>query len=262
MESKNVVAEPKSESLEEQLEQLQPVLYRYCVSLTGSVQDAEDLSQQTWMKTFRRLKEHSHPNPEAFLLRVAKNGWIDECRRRKGLRERMQWLHELEDIGAGSEPFEAERAIVALLRYLSPIQRAVFMLRDALDYSIAETAKLLGTSEGAVKAALFRARRALGYVHAACTRNRAEHEREDWPGAQAEELAQQILHAYVEGRTEELIVLVQSQPAGMEGLVVVGHRMQDNKMRSILTTFGPQASYSNGSAVYGIDPAYVMGFTA
>src|SRR5690349_12705162 len=85
----------EQESLGTRLAPLQAALFRYCLSLTGSVQDAEDLSQQMWMKTIRRLAEHGHANPEAFLLRVAKNGWIDECRRRKGLRERLQWLSDL-----------------------------------------------------------------------------------------------------------------------------------------------------------------------
>jgi RNA polymerase sigma-70 factor (ECF subfamily) len=248
------------EHLEARLEQLQSALYRYCLSLTGSVQDAEDLSQHTWVKTIRRLAEHGHANPEAFLLRVAKNGWIDECRRRKGLRERLQWLSELGGPGLESERPEAERAIAALVRHLSPIQRTVFLLRDALGYSIAETAELLGSSEGAVKAALHRARRALADVREACKRDRLDAEPEGWLDAEAEELARQILQAYSEGRTAELIALVQSQPAGSDGLLVVGHYAQ-GAMGQSSASLGPQASFAQGRSPFGTQASVAYGMS-
>lgn len=265
METKDVVIEVKQKQergiLGNQLAQLHAVLYRYCLSLTGAVQDAEDLSQQTWVKTIRRLAKQGHANPEAFLLRVAKNTWIDECRRRNGLRDRLQWLSELGAFVPDRERPEAERAVAALMRHLSPIQRTVFLLRDALGYSIAETAARLGTSEGAVKAALHRARRALVEVREACRRDRVDAEHDGEGDAEEEELSRRILHAYSEGRVEELIALVQSQPAGSEGLLVVGHYAQGAKGQSG-ATHGTQASLSYdmnkssngmmGSTGYGI----------
>lgn len=237
--------EQVKESLEARLEQLQAALYRYCLSLTGAVLDAEDLSQQTWVKTIRRLAEQGHANPEAFLLRVAKNTWIDECRRRKGLRDRLQWLSELEEAVSDRERPEAERAIAALIRHLSPMQRTVFLLRDAFGYSIAETAALLGTSEGAVKAALHRARRALAEVRDECESDRLDAERDGWMDVAMEELTRRILLAYAEGRTEELIALVQSQPAGSEGLLVVGHYSRSSAQGRLSgATLGTQASLS------------------
>lgn len=249
MESNQLAVEPMHDQ-EHKLEQLQAALYRFCLSLTGSVHDAEDLSQQTWMKTIRRLAEHGHDNPEAFLLRVAKNAWIDECRRRKGLRDRLLWLSELGEHVPEREQPDVERAIAALMRYLSPIQRTVFLLRDTLDYSIAETAALLGTSEGAVKAALHRARRALADVREACRTDRGDAGRDEWLDAEAEELARRILNAYAEGRIDELIALVQSQPAGSNGLFVVG-RYAQGAVGQLGAAPGRQAPMSHGMSPYG-----------
>lgn len=61
---------------------------------------------------------------------------------------------------------EIEVAFHALTRHLPPLQRTVFLLRNVFEYSIAETARLLQTTEGAVKAALHRARKSLGSVRA------------------------------------------------------------------------------------------------
>jgi RNA polymerase sigma-70 factor (ECF subfamily) len=111
------------------LEHLQDVVNRYCLSLTGSSWDAEDLAQDTWLKAIETLKILGHTNPEAFLLRIAKNTWIDQSRRKTVLdrilkRERPKVT--LPDNG----PFEIETAFQALMKHLSPLQRTVFLLRD------------------------------------------------------------------------------------------------------------------------------------
>ncbi|WP_231638639.1 RNA polymerase sigma factor [Paenibacillus sp. JCM 10914] len=63
------------------LEELNALLHRYCLSLTSSEWDSEDLVQDTWLKALEYTQDRSHPNPEALLLRVAKNTWIDRARR-------------------------------------------------------------------------------------------------------------------------------------------------------------------------------------
>jgi RNA polymerase sigma factor (sigma-70 family) len=145
------------------LEQLQGVVYRYCLSLTGSKWDAEDLAQDTWLKAIGTLKGLGHTNPEAYLLRIAKNTWIDQARRKSVLTriiKREQPKVTLPDNGT----FEIETAFQALMKHLSPLQRTVFLLRDILGFSIGEAAEKLETTEGAVKAALHRARLSLEAV--------------------------------------------------------------------------------------------------
>ncbi|SFL60026.1 RNA polymerase sigma-70 factor, ECF subfamily [Paenibacillus sp. 1_12] len=144
-------------------EQLQMTVKRYCLSITGSSWDAEDLAQDTWLKARPILQETGHANPEAYLLRIAKNTWIDQLRRSRSLSfilKQEQSMTVMPDHGA----LEMETAFLALIKHMSALQRTVFLLRDVLGYSIIETAQMLHTTEGAIKAALHRARQSLGAV--------------------------------------------------------------------------------------------------
>lgn len=147
------------------LEQLQTVVNRYCLSLTGSIWEAEDLAQDTWLKALAPLRAIGHSNPEAFLLRIAKNTWIDQVRRQQLLNRTRQ----LETAGMivpaeHHSFFEMETAFQVLIEHLSPTQRTVFLLRDVFGYSTSEAANMLETTGGAIKAALHRARQSLHSV--------------------------------------------------------------------------------------------------
>jgi RNA polymerase sigma-70 factor (ECF subfamily) len=145
------------------LEPHRPALWEYCRRLTGSGWDAEDLVQQTMMKAFANLPNLWQPmNPRSYLFRIASNCWIDQVRR-----ERHGQLDELDDY---PDPSPADRmealvetraAMTRLVHLLPPRQRVVLLLCDALDFRAAEVAAMLGTTEGAVKAALHRARTTL-----------------------------------------------------------------------------------------------------
>lgn len=146
------------------LEQLQVVLYRYCLSLTKSPADAEDLAQSAWLKVLSRAGGANHPNLEALLLRIARHSWIDETRRRNVWTRIARKSVTPAEPPADSTPSELELHLHVLASHMSPLQRTVFLLRDVFDHPIAETAKLLATSEGAVKAALHRARQSLSAI--------------------------------------------------------------------------------------------------
>lgn len=143
------------------LEQLNTLLNRYCLSLTQSVWDSEDLVQDTWIKTLEKIDGGKHANPEALLLRTAKNTWIDQLRRQKVLdrilQEKRNHLQEENVLNRESDRFDLELAFKVLLERLSPLQRTVFLMRNVFGYSVAETAKVLRTTEGAVKSACHRA---------------------------------------------------------------------------------------------------------
>jgi RNA polymerase sigma factor (sigma-70 family) len=149
------------------LEPYRPVLWAYCHQLTGSAWDAEDLVQQTMMKAFANLPNLWQPvNPRAYLFRIASNAWIDHVRREGGME--FQEYSEHPDIreAEGMEAKVATRAAMSrLIELLPPRQRIVLLLCDTLDFRAGEVAAMLGTTEGAVKAALHRAR---------CTLARAE----------------------------------------------------------------------------------------
>lgn len=142
------------------LEALYRNLHRYCLSLTKSSWDEDDLVQDTWLRGMPTLLDAKHANPEAFLIRIAKNVWIDQLRRNRTYRLSLDRIITSDGI-KDQYVTDCEEPLYALIRHLSPIQRKVFLLREVFHYSIAETAEMLGTTEGAVKSALFRARDAL-----------------------------------------------------------------------------------------------------
>ncbi|CAM4438487.1 RNA polymerase sigma-70 factor (ECF subfamily) [Paenibacillus endophyticus] len=142
------------------LEALYTTLHRYCLSLTKSSWDADDLVQETWLRGMPTLLNATHANPEAFLLRIAKNVWTDQWRRNHSYRMTIERIINSDAI-KDQYLTDCEVPLYALIRHLSPIQRKVFLLREVFHYSIAETAEMLSTTDGAVKAALFRARDAL-----------------------------------------------------------------------------------------------------
>ncbi|MFF2018306.1 RNA polymerase sigma factor [Paenibacillus sp. NPDC058177] len=140
---------------------LQAALKRYCLSLTQSPWDAEDLAQDTWIKVLSYLQKAEHRNIEALLLRTARNTWIDTVRRKMTFARILGLQPPAAEGMEDSCTAGTEAAFQALLEHLSPLQRTVFLLRDVLGHSALEAAELLNTTEGAVKAALHRARQSL-----------------------------------------------------------------------------------------------------
>jgi RNA polymerase sigma-70 factor, ECF subfamily len=136
-------------------EPLRPELYRYCRHLCQSPWDADDLVQEALARAFAVLGtvDRDPENPRAWLFRVASNAWIDRMRRQ---REVSIETHEPEPPEApeGVEPRAAREAAGTLLGELSPQERAAVVLKDVFEWTLEETALALGTSVGAVKAAL------------------------------------------------------------------------------------------------------------
>jgi RNA polymerase sigma-70 factor (ECF subfamily) len=203
------------------LEHMQSVVYRYCLSLTGSKWDAEDLAQDTWLKAIDTLQSSGHTNPEAFLLRIARNTWIDRARRNSTLvriLERIQPKLTLPDNGN----LEIEMAFHSLMKHLSPLQRTVFLLRDVCGFSIEEAAEALNTTAGAIKAALHRARHSLEAVKAELEKGELLFPEEE--GLRA--LLQVIAAAYQAGDIAALIELsLQGEIAPAAAIGLVQHKL-------------------------------------
>jgi len=147
---------------EDEVEPHRAALWRYCLRLTGSAWDAEDLVQDTMVKAVAGLARLWQPlEPRAYLFRIATNAWIDRHRRES----RAEWADLPDEVPAeGPLPdlrLEAHDAIALLVDRLPPMQRAVFLLCETLGFTGREAAALVGRTEGAVKAALHRARRRL-----------------------------------------------------------------------------------------------------
>jgi RNA polymerase sigma-70 factor (ECF subfamily) len=131
-------------------------LYRYCMMLTRSEWDAEDLVQETFMKLFAFGRKTQIPLTKAYVFRTATNAWIDICRRRE---IRIEELPDESDIPVPeSDPFELQDSLELLLRRLPISQAAVLLLVDVFQFTPKEAGDMLNSTEGAVKAMLHRAR--------------------------------------------------------------------------------------------------------
>lgn len=142
----------------ESFEPLRPELYRFCRMLTRSAIDAEDLAQETLTRGFAAMARLAAMpgNPRAWLFRVATNAWIDATRRP---RPDANDADAAEPVAANaSEPGALHDAAARLLVRLSPQERAAVVLKEAFGMSLEETADTLGTTVGAIKAALHRGR--------------------------------------------------------------------------------------------------------
>lgn len=134
----------------------------------GSVTDAEDAVQEAWLRWSN--VDHSEVNdPRAFLVRITTRLAIDRLRRAKVRRETYvgPWLPE--PVLTGQDPSEdaamaesISMAMLVVLETLSPLERAVFVLREAFGMPYSEIADILGRKEGAVRQLAHRAR---AHVH-------------------------------------------------------------------------------------------------
>jgi RNA polymerase sigma-70 factor (ECF subfamily) len=130
----------------------------------GSVTDAEDAVQEAWLR-WSGVDRSGVSDPRAFLVRVTTRLAIDRLRRVKARRESYvgPWLPE--PILTRQDPAEdaamaesVSMAMLVVLETLSPLERAVFVLREAFGMPHAEIAEVLGRKEDAVRQLARRAR--------------------------------------------------------------------------------------------------------
>jgi len=133
-------------------------LWHYCLRLTGSAWEAEDLAQETVLKGLGALYRFGQPlQPRAYLFRIASNTWIDQQRRIRPEID-LDAAQEIPADDALERRVEVSEAIQRLVTALPPRQRVVLLLVDAFDFAAKEVAAMLRITEGAVKAMLHRAR--------------------------------------------------------------------------------------------------------
>jgi RNA polymerase sigma-70 factor (ECF subfamily) len=125
--------------------------------ILGSVTDAEDTVQETYLR-WSKVDPSQVSNPRAFLVRVTTRLAIDRLRRAKARRESYvgPWLPEpiltgrdvAEDVALAES---VSLAMLVVLETLSPLERAVFVLREAFGMPYAEIADVLGRKDDAVR---------------------------------------------------------------------------------------------------------------
>ena len=137
-----------------------PELHRYCARMTGSIFDGEDVVQETLAKAYYALGQMVQPpNLKPWLFRIAHNTAMDFIKRYQ--REHVEPVADVPDRAepeeSGVDPALVEAALTVFAA-LPPMQRSAAILKDVLGQSLEETAHTMGTTVGAVKAALSRAR--------------------------------------------------------------------------------------------------------
>ncbi|RRS01262.1 RNA polymerase subunit sigma-70 [Glycomyces terrestris] len=182
---------PVADEFSDRAEPFRAELLAHCYRMTGSVQDAEDLVQETYLRAWRAYGRFEHRSSvRTWLYRIATNACLTalEHRRRRVLPSGFgpssadplgafatadpggRWVEPLPEavLGEAGDPaaIMVEResvrlALVASLQLLSPRQRAVLILRDVLAWPAAQVAEALEMNVGAVKSLLQRARRRL-----------------------------------------------------------------------------------------------------
>jgi RNA polymerase sigma-70 factor (ECF subfamily) len=147
-----------------------PVLMGVAYRMLGRVADAEDVVQEAWLR-WSAADRTEVREPRAYLVRVTTRLAIDRLRQVKARGEAYvgPWLPEpyVTDFG-DTVPDTAERAVLAdsvslavlvVLESLSPLERAVFVLREAFGYPYADIATMLDRGEPAVRQLAARARK-------------------------------------------------------------------------------------------------------
>lgn len=132
-------------------------IYRYVVLMIGNKTEAEDVTQQVFLKALQSIPSFKWKGIpfSAWLFRIAHNQAVDHLRR-KTKRASVPLNESL--VSSGDSPHSAtERKIdieqlLAATRRLTEAQREVISLRFSSELSIAQVARIMGKSEGAVKA--------------------------------------------------------------------------------------------------------------
>ncbi|MBF8193586.1 RNA polymerase sigma-70 factor [Nonomuraea sp. K274] len=132
--------------------------------ILGSVADAEDVVQEAWLR-WSGVDEATVRDPKAYLIRVTSRLAVDRLRWAKSRRESYvgPWLPEpistAPDVAEHAELADSvELALLVVLETLSPLERAVFVLREAFDLPFAEIAEVIGRAEPATRQLARRAR--------------------------------------------------------------------------------------------------------
>ena len=180
-----------------------PLLFSIAYGMLGSVVDAEDVVQEAYLR-WQGTSREGIRSPKAYLSAVTTRLCIDQLRSTRARRVDYigPWLPEplLTDTDAEHADLDGALSVafLVLLESLTPVERAVFLLREVFDYDYAEVSRLIGKSEANCRQISRRARASV-----AARRPRFESSPEE-----EEHLAQSFLVACLEGDMDGLLALL------------------------------------------------------
>jgi RNA polymerase sigma-70 factor (ECF subfamily) len=187
-------------------DQYRSLLFSIAYRMLGSVADAEDMLQETFIR-WQQAADDDIRSPRAFLVTIISRLCINQLQSARVQREEYvgQWLPEPLVTDPGSDPLGIIRvdeslsmAFLVLLERLTPIERAVFLLREVFEYEYSEIAAVVGQSEVNCRQILRRARQ---HVSAMRPRFEASTQKQN-------DLLQRFLEATGTGDMEGLIALL------------------------------------------------------
>jgi RNA polymerase sigma-70 factor, ECF subfamily len=180
----------------EEFQELRPLLFSIAYRILGSVSEAEDAVQETWLRY--QASPAQPTSTKAYLSAAVTRISIDVLRSARLRREKYvgHWFPEplltdpYQDPARSAELADSvSMAALLLLERLSPFERAVFVLREVFGFGFGEVASAVGKSEAACRQLAVRARR-----HMDAGRPRFEADRRE-----REELAERFFDAFREG---------------------------------------------------------------
>jgi RNA polymerase sigma-70 factor (ECF subfamily) len=183
-------------------DELRPYLFAIAYRMLGSVAEAEDVVQETFARYLAAGVEPE--SPKAYLATITTRLAMDDLRSARARREVYpgQWLPEpiVEDEAArhAETADSLSLAFLHLLEKLSPVERAVFLLREVFDYPYDEVAAIVGKSPENCRQILSRA-----HAHVNEGRRRFDVSREE-----RDEVARRFVAAWDEGDTDGLVQLL------------------------------------------------------
>lgn len=180
-------------------------MFSIAYRMLGSVSEAEDVVQEAYLRLHRATMEGAAiESPEAFLTTVTTRLAIDTLRSARVRRETYVGVWLPEPLLASTEPDPAEHAeqadslslaLLSLLETLSPVERAVFLLREIFDYDYDEIATIVQKSEDNCRQIFVRARKR---IDSGKPRFTADHQAQ-------QELARQFFAAVDAGSLDSLV---------------------------------------------------------
>ena len=174
----------------ETFDTLRPYLFAIAYRMLGSVMEAEDMVQESWIR-WERVDQSAVQNPKAFLAKTVTRLCLDHLKSAKTQREQYtgEWLPEpiLTDqairLANADSPDQLVEladslsfAFLHMLERLTPAERAVFLLREVFDYDYPAIAEIVEKNEPACRQLLRRAKTAVGKDRPKFDTTAAEHE--------------------------------------------------------------------------------------
>jgi len=187
-------------------DQYRSLLFSIAYRMLGSVADAEDMLQETFIR-WQQAPDDEIRSPRAFLVTIISRLCINHLQSARVQREEYvgQWLPEPIVTNGGNDPLGIIRvdeslsmAFLVLLERLTPVERAVFLLREVFEYEYSEIAVILGQSKSNCRQILHRARQ---HVSAARPRFEASTQKQ-------KRLLERFLQAIGSGSMDELVALL------------------------------------------------------